>query len=406
MKARGPKSNLPGRHQVFRAEDGDVIGLVGEDLPGRPLLEPVLAGGARVGARAADRGGARPGAAEEVAALPERRAGAARPRYSAAAALCSSARTRGGPAMSDAATGLIVVDVQNDFCPGGALGVAGGDRLGPAIAALAERAGTVVATRDWHPPDHSSFAEQGGPWPPHCVQGTPGAELHPSVAGLRIDRVQDVGVGPEDEGYSGFEGNDLAAYLRDTGRAARPRDGDRDRLLRARHGARRGPGGVRDDRLHRRDRRDRRRRRRRPPRARRGARRGRVARPGRAPARRGGARADPRCQGGRGCARWPHAAGRGRLDHRALGRDRLRRRARDRRPRRRRARRHRRAPAVPAHRAGASRRRRGDGGRRRPPRREPAHRLDRADPGGPRPRRGPTSPARTSGSGTPARGAG
>jgi len=119
--------------------------------------------------------------------------------------------------MSDAATGLIVVDVQNDFCPGGALAAAGGDRLGPAIAALAERAGTVVATRDWHPADHFSFAAQGGPWPPHCVQGTPGAELHPSVAGLRFDRVQNVGVERTDEGYSGFEGNDLAAYLRDRG---------------------------------------------------------------------------------------------------------------------------------------------------------------------------------------------
>jgi len=72
--------------------------------------------------------------------------------------------------MSDPATGLIVVDVQNDFCPGGALAAAGGDTLGPAIAALAERAGTVVATRDWHPADHSSFAAQGGPWPPHSVK--------------------------------------------------------------------------------------------------------------------------------------------------------------------------------------------------------------------------------------------
>jgi nicotinamidase/pyrazinamidase len=98
--------------------------------------------------------------------------------------------------MSDASTALIVVDVQNDFCPGGALAAAGGDRLGPAIAAAAERAGTVVATRDWHPADHRSFAEQGGPWPPHCVQGTPGAELHPSVAGLPIDRVRTSAFGP------------------------------------------------------------------------------------------------------------------------------------------------------------------------------------------------------------------
>jgi nicotinamidase/pyrazinamidase len=119
--------------------------------------------------------------------------------------------------MSDGSTGLIVVDVQNDFCPGGALGVAGGDRLGPAIAAAAERAGTVVATRDLHPAGHVSFAERGGLWPAHCVAGTPGAELHPSVSGMRFDRVQDKGTDPERDAYSGFDGTDLAEYLRDRG---------------------------------------------------------------------------------------------------------------------------------------------------------------------------------------------
>jgi NAD+ synthetase len=119
--------------------------------------------------------------------------------------------------MSDASTGLIVVDVQNDFCPGGALGVAGGDRLAPAIAAAAEAAGTVVATRDLHPAGHVSFAERGGTWPAHCVAGTPGAELHPSVSGIRFDRVQDKGTDPEREAYSGFDGTDLADYLRDRG---------------------------------------------------------------------------------------------------------------------------------------------------------------------------------------------
>ena len=69
MKAKGPKSNLPGRHQVFRGEDGDIIGLAGEDLPGRPLLEPVLAGGVRVGA-APPIDEARDRAAEQVGALP------------------------------------------------------------------------------------------------------------------------------------------------------------------------------------------------------------------------------------------------------------------------------------------------------------------------------------------------
>jgi NAD+ synthetase len=119
--------------------------------------------------------------------------------------------------MSDASTGLIVVDVQNDFCPGGALGVAGGDRLAPAIAAAAEAAGTVVATRDLHPAGHVSFAERGGTWPAHCVAGTPGAELHPSVGGIRFDRVQDKGTDPDHEAYSGFDGTDLADYLRDRG---------------------------------------------------------------------------------------------------------------------------------------------------------------------------------------------
>jgi nicotinamidase/pyrazinamidase len=119
--------------------------------------------------------------------------------------------------MSDPATALIVVDVQNDFCPGGALGVAGGDRLGPTIAAAAERAGTVVATRDLHPAGHVSFAERGGPWPPHCVEGTPGAELHRSVSGMRFDRVQDKGTDPDREAYSGFDGTDLAGYLRERG---------------------------------------------------------------------------------------------------------------------------------------------------------------------------------------------
>ncbi len=119
--------------------------------------------------------------------------------------------------MSDASTGLIVVDVQNDFCPGGALGVAGGDRLAPAIAAAAEAAGTVVATRDLHPAGHVSFAERGGLWPAHCVAGTPGAELHPSVSGMRFDRIQDKGTDPDREAYSGFDGTDLAEYLRERG---------------------------------------------------------------------------------------------------------------------------------------------------------------------------------------------
>jgi NAD+ synthetase len=118
---------------------------------------------------------------------------------------------------SDATTALIVVDMQNDFCPGGSLGVAGGDLLAPALERAAEGSGTVVATRDRHPADHISFAARGGPWPPHCVVGTAGAEFHPSVAGMHFDRVQDKSSDPDIETYSGFDGTGLGDYLRGRG---------------------------------------------------------------------------------------------------------------------------------------------------------------------------------------------
>jgi NAD+ synthetase len=113
----------------------------------------------------------------------------------------------------DPAVALIVVDVQNDFCPGGALGVDGGDRLSGAIGEAAAGAGTLVATRDAHPADHCSFAERGGPWPAHCVAGTAGADLHRSVAGMPFDRVQDKGGQRDREQYSGFDGTGLADWL-------------------------------------------------------------------------------------------------------------------------------------------------------------------------------------------------
>jgi nicotinamidase/pyrazinamidase len=73
----------------------------------------------------------------------------------------------------------------------------------------------VVATRDWHPADHGSFAEQGGPWPPHCVQGTPGAELHESVPRAEIDVVLDKGQDPATDGYSAFDGTGFGDLLRE-----------------------------------------------------------------------------------------------------------------------------------------------------------------------------------------------
>ena len=112
---------------------------------------------------------------------------------------------------------LIVVDVQNDFCPGGALAVPEGDAVVEPINRLARDASFVVATRDWHPADHGSFAEQGGVWPVHCVAGSPGAELHSAVDRTRIDAVVDKGQTRDREGYSGFEGTELERLLRDRG---------------------------------------------------------------------------------------------------------------------------------------------------------------------------------------------
>ena len=115
---------------------------------------------------------------------------------------------------------LIVVDYQNDFTPpDGALAVPEGDEIADKINALA-RSGDydlVVATRDWHPPDHGSFMENGGPWPVHCVAGTEGAQLHPALDTGAIDVIVDKGQDRETEGYSGFDGTDLASLLRERG---------------------------------------------------------------------------------------------------------------------------------------------------------------------------------------------
>jgi nicotinamidase/pyrazinamidase len=112
---------------------------------------------------------------------------------------------------------LIIVDVQNDFCPGGALAVPRGDQVISAINRLLTYSWLAVATKDWHPPDHCSFQAQGGPWPPHCVQGTPGAELHPELNAANIGVILTKGSRPERDAYSGFDGTDLAKILRDRG---------------------------------------------------------------------------------------------------------------------------------------------------------------------------------------------
>lgn len=104
---------------------------------------------------------------------------------------------------------LIVVDVQNDFCPGGSLAVPEGDAVIPVLNEYLSRAADagipIFASRDWHPQDTRHFAAQGGPWPPHCVQGTHGAEFH---ADLRLPSktvVVSKGMSAEDQGYSALE---------------------------------------------------------------------------------------------------------------------------------------------------------------------------------------------------------
>lgn len=116
---------------------------------------------------------------------------------------------------------LLIVDVQNDFLPGGRLAVPGGDEVIPVLnryIALAQAGGVpVFASRDWHPANHSSFLAQGGPWPQHCVADTPGAAF---ASGLDLPRdavIISKATRAEADAYSGFEGTDLAPRLRRLG---------------------------------------------------------------------------------------------------------------------------------------------------------------------------------------------
>jgi nicotinamidase/pyrazinamidase len=115
---------------------------------------------------------------------------------------------------------LIIIDYQNDFArPDGALAVPAGEEIADAINAHAASSDydLVLATRDWHPADHGSFAAQGGPWPPHCVQGSEGAALHPYLDTGPIDAIVDKGQDPGTDGYSGFDATGLAERLRGAG---------------------------------------------------------------------------------------------------------------------------------------------------------------------------------------------
>lgn len=134
---------------------------------------------------------------------------------------------------------LIVIDVQNDFCPGGALAVAGGDDIVPGINQLMAEYDTVILTQDWHPAGHSSFASSHdgrapmemiempyGPqvlWPDHCIQGSHGALFHPDLTTDRADLIIRKGFNPAIDSYSAFFENDhttptgLEGYLRTRG---------------------------------------------------------------------------------------------------------------------------------------------------------------------------------------------
>jgi len=116
---------------------------------------------------------------------------------------------------------LIVVDLQNDFLPGGSLAVPGGDAVIAPINRYAklfsERALPVFATRDWHPPDHCSFKARGGPWPPHCVAGTRGAQFPAALAVPETPEVISKATEAGRDAYSGFQDTALERQLRAKG---------------------------------------------------------------------------------------------------------------------------------------------------------------------------------------------
>src|SRR3990167_4731531 len=108
---------------------------------------------------------------------------------------------------------LVIVDVQNDFCPGGALAVKKGDKVIPVlndyILYFQSVRAPIFLTRDWHPRNHVSFKDRGGPWPAHCVEGTKGANFPPSLKVPCGAAVISKGFLVDQDAYSGFQGTDL-----------------------------------------------------------------------------------------------------------------------------------------------------------------------------------------------------
>jgi nicotinamidase/pyrazinamidase len=116
---------------------------------------------------------------------------------------------------------LIIVDVQRDFCPGGALPVPEGDQVVPVLneyIKLFKKANArIFATRDWHPLNHVSFKMYGGPWPPHCIQQSEGAKFHPDLKLPDNTGIISKAMDPSEESYSGFDGTELAEDLKKSG---------------------------------------------------------------------------------------------------------------------------------------------------------------------------------------------
>jgi nicotinamidase/pyrazinamidase len=120
--------------------------------------------------------------------------------------------------MSDQTNALLLVDIQNDFCEGGSLAVPEASDILPVVNRLIEQARSaaesVIASRDWHPVDHCSFEDRGGPWPPHCIQDTEGAAFHPDLAlpetAIRVSK----GTAFDSDAYSAFDRTGLAEFLR------------------------------------------------------------------------------------------------------------------------------------------------------------------------------------------------
>jgi nicotinamidase-related amidase len=115
---------------------------------------------------------------------------------------------------------LIIGDVQIDFLPGGALPIQEGEQIITILndyINLFKKENKIFAIRDWHPANHVSFTEQGGPWPPHCIQGSDGAKFHPDIKLPPDTEIVSKGTNPTRESYSGFDGTDLSSRLRTNG---------------------------------------------------------------------------------------------------------------------------------------------------------------------------------------------